>query len=120
MIFLVALGLFLILFSSFGEKEDSEEYTSLSEYKRQLEDELSEMCERVLGVGRCYVTLSFERGEQSTYKGSTLVETKPPKVLGVTVVCKGADSDYVKGQIVNMMSSLFDIGTNRIAVLKLN
>ena len=119
-ILFVLLGLFLIFFSSFESEAQSKEGASLSEYKKQMEEELSNMCERLSGVGRCYVTLTFERGEQNTYKGSSLVETKPPKVLGVTVVCKGADSDYVKGQIVNMMSSLFDIGTNRIAVLKLN
>jgi hypothetical protein len=120
MIFLIVIGILLVVISSFGSEDKKEVSVSLGEYKRQLEGELADMCTRIRGVGKCYVSISFERGEQSTYKGSTLIETKPPKVLGVTVICKGADSDLVRGQIVNMMSSLFDIGTNRIAVLKLN
>ena len=85
-----------------------------------VEEELADMCSSVSGVGRCKVTVTFERGEERVYKGSLLIESKPPKVLGVTVVCKGADSDLVRAEIVGMMSALFDIGANRIAVLKLN
>lgn len=117
---LLALGVFLLIFSSVPEAEEQADTQSLEDYKAQLEQELSEVCSSVSGVGRCKVTVTFERGEERVYKGSSLIETKPPKVLGVTVVCKGADSDRVRAEIIAMMSALFDIGTNRIAVMKLN
>lgn len=119
---LFILGVFLLVFSSASatETEAQENTQSLEEYKARLEEELSAVCSSVSGVGRCKVTVTFERGEEKIYKGSSVIETRPPKVLGVTVVCKGADSDKVRSEIIDMMSALFDIGTNRIAVLKLN
>lgn len=119
---LLILGVFLLIFSSASapETEAQENTQSLEEYKARLEEELSAVCSSVSGVGRCKVTVTFERGEEKIYKGSSVIETRPPKVLGVTVVCKGADSDKVRSEIIDMMSALFDIGTNRIAVLKLN
>ena len=121
-VLLLLLGIFLLIFSSIDPSlsEGSESVGSLEEYKSRLEAELGELCSSVNGVGRCRVTVTFERGEERVYKGSTLIESKPPKVMGVTVVCKGADSDLVRAELVSMMSALFDIGSNRIAVLKLN
>lgn len=121
-VLIFVLGVFLLVFSSsdFSEEETLVEYEDLNSYKERLEAELSEVCSSVKGVGRCKVTVTFERGEEHIYKGSSLIESKPPKVMGVTVVCKGADSDSVRADIVDMLSALFDIGTNRIAVLKLN
>jgi hypothetical protein len=116
------LGVFF-LFSSpsaFGEEKGETDRAELSEYKAALEKELSEVCSSVKGVGRCRVTVTFSRGEGLIYKGSTLLESRPPKVMGVTVVCKGADSDAVRAEIVGMMTALFDIGANRVSVLKLN
>ena len=122
LVLLLVLGVLLISLSSSPYEAEKEEKSteSLREYKARLEDELGQVCSSVKGVGKCRVTLTFESGEERIYKGSTLIELKPPKVMGVTVVCKGADSDEVRAEIVGMMSALFDIGTNRIAVLKLN
>ena len=121
-VLLLGIGVLLLMLSSrpVSQSEAAEESENLNEYKQRLEGELAEICSSVKGVGKCRVTLTFERGEEKIYKGSALIESKPPKVLGVTVVCRGADSDAVRAEIVSMMSALFDIGANRIAVLKLN
>ena len=119
---LLILGLFMLLFSSsvFLDEDGEASAEDLSEYKERLERELEDICSSVNGVGRCRVTVTFERGEEHVYKGSVLIESKPPRVMGVTVVCAGADSDKVRSEIVNMMCALFDIGSNRVSVLKLN
>lgn len=117
------LGIFLVLMSSSMKKDDGgggEEVISLTEYKERLESEIESLCTAVSGVGRCRVFITFERGEQSSYKGSTVTETKPPKVLGVTVICEGGESDAVKRELSEMVCALFDIGYNRVAILKLN
>ena len=121
-IMFLAIGIILLAFSSSSSPADekSAQEENLNAYKERLEGELAEVCSSVKGVGKCKVTVTFERGEERVYKGSVLIESKPPKVLGVTVVCKGADSDLVRAEISGMMSALFDIGANRIAVLKLN
>ena len=118
---LIIMGIFLIFLSSSGEEETSKttDDITLGEYKKALEEELSSLCSKIDGVGKCHVTVTFERGEQNSYKGNTLVESKPPRILGVTVVCRGGDSDRVKSEITDVMISLFDIGSNRVAVLKL-
>lgn len=124
MLLLCVLGLIGILFvviptgdSSDGGGGASEQ--TLSEYKAELESELVSMCERVEGVGRCNVMVTFEKGAENTYKGSLLTESKPPRVLGVTVICAGGDSQSVKGELTNMLCALFNIGSNRVAIMKL-
>ena len=113
---LVSIGLMLIAISSIdstGEVDSS----NLSEYKEALEKRLEKLCSEVDGVGRCTVMVTFSRGEENTYKGSQLTESKPPRVLGVTVVCDGGDSAQVKARLSQMLCALFDIGANRVAVL---
>lgn len=118
------LGIFLVIASSAlagGEEKTMEKSDeSLEEYKERLEREIESLCSDVSGVGRCRVFITFERGAQNSYKGSTVTETKPPKVLGVTVICNGGESDTVKRELSEMICALFDIGYNRVAILKLN
>ena len=68
----------------------------------------------------CKVFITFSTGEEKIYRAGTLIETKPPSVLGVTVICRGADSEEVRYALVEMLTALFGIGSNRIAILKLN
>ena len=118
---LLVLGALLLFGSSGrgGTGDDTGEMT-LDEYKAALEAELASICSDVRGVGACRVFVTFERGEQNSYKGSVLIESKPPKVQGVTVVCRGADTARVRSEITEMICALFGIGANRVAVLKLN
>jgi len=119
---LVSVGLILIFASGLigGGNGDEKKGLGIEEYKAQLEAELESLCHSVTGVGRCRVYVTFVRGELNTYKGSTVIETKPPEVLGVTVVCDGGESDRVKRELVDMLTALFNIGSNRVAILKLN
>ena len=64
---------------------------------------LSAVCSSVEGVGECEVIISYgESGE----------------VVAVAVVCEGADSVSVRKTLVNMIGSLYGIGSNRISVVK--
>ena len=120
---IAVVGILLITLSSHGESGDSDSLQrdiSLEEYKLNMENEISSLCSSVSGVGKCRVYITFERGEETVYKGSSVVETKPPKVKGVMIACRGADDDGVRSQLTEMMTALFDIGSNRVAILKLN
>ena len=119
-VLLFALGIMLIAISGATGNDAVENVPSLAQYKAELEDEVENMCSSVRGVGKCRVMITFERGEENTYKGSSLIESKPPKVMGISVVCRGADSLEVTRALVDMLTALFDIGSNRISVLKLN
>ena len=113
---MVSLGLMLVALSSVGQ-EATPEGTTLSEYKEDLEKRLCKLCSEVDGVGKCTVMVTFSRGEENTYKGNQLTESKPPRVLGVTVVCDGGDRSDVRARLSQMLCALFDIGSNRVAVL---
>ncbi len=116
---LVVFGLLLsLVFGGGGEESDAPE--TLEEYKVKMENELEKLCSSLDGVGKCSVTLSFSKGAESTYKSGKLTETKPPKILGVAVACRGADSPRVRQALCELFTSLFDIPTNRVAILKLN
>ena len=101
------------------EESEARDEITLSEYKLKVEGELSELCSLVDGVGRCYVYVTFERGSENTYKSGNLIETRPPKVMGVSVVCRGAESARVKSELTELITSLFGIGANRVKILKL-
>lgn len=116
------IGLFgvLLIALSLGTdaEKDQKEYT-LEDYKAELEDELCALCESVEGAGRCRVTVTFSEGERFEYKGSNVIGSEPPRVLGVTVVCRGGDDPDIKKNISECMTALFDIGSNRVCVLKM-
>ncbi len=121
---LAAVG-FIVLFASAigrdsGKDTDEGMPDGLAKYKSTLESELSQLCSRVSGAGRCVVTVSFSEGERLEYKGSTLVGRKPPTVEGVTVLASGGGSDSVRREISELISALYGIGHNRICVLKLS
>lgn len=76
--------------------------TGSAEGARDEEARACEMCSAVAGVGRCSVMLGIKDGE----------------VVSAAVLCDGADSPSVESQIKELISSLYGIGYNRIAVIK--
>ena len=115
----VAVGLLLVFSSSLAEEPETTSEEDLSEYGRALEADVADMCSRIAGVGEARVMITFERGEERTYKGSQIIETKPPRVLGVSVLCEGGGGDRVRAEVTEMLCALFDIGANRVSVLPL-
>ena len=120
LLLLLAIALLLVAAPIFDAEEPVADEQPLAEYKAALEAELSRLCSSVEGAGECRVTVSFSGGAESVYKGSHLVETRPPRVMGIAVVCRGADSNAVRAQLTEMLGALFELGSNRISVLKLN
>ena len=122
-IILLIAGVLLLLFSfiftqpqSYAAKEDK----TLDVYKAELEAELADFCSSVSGAGKCRVMVSFSSGEKFEYKGNTLIGVEPPVVCGITVLCKGGDSESVRAEISSLLSALYGIRQNRICVLKLS
>ena len=121
MLALMAAGVALLILSALMPAEGGgSEQSSLSEYKAAAERELEDFCREIEGVGRCRVMITFSAGESYEYRGGEVISSAPPRVLGVTVVCSGGDRASVKSAVTDMASALFDIGKNRICVLKLS
>lgn len=117
LLLVLSLGAALILIP---EAKKTEESDPLYAYKVRLESELSELCSSVEGAGKCIVYVSFSEGESYEYQGGQIKTEKPPRVLGVTVLCEGGSRSGVRARITEIISSLFDVGANRICVLKLS
>ena len=117
----LAVGVLLLAFSGGGEKaaQKSTEDDSLRSYIAALEEETASLCSSVRGVGKCRVMITLAAGEEVVYRGGTKIGSTPPRVQSVTLVCDGGDSDRVRRGVSAMLSSLFDIGENRVTVLKL-
>lgn len=113
------LALILIALSSAGVEPEAAE-DSLSLYRERLEKELAELCSSVEGAGECRVFITFSEGESYEYQGGQIKATHPPKVLGVTVLCEGGGRTAVKARISELVGALFDVGANRICILKLS
>ena len=62
-----------------------------------------------------YVIHSGENGDDPV-----LIKQYFPQVKGVAVVCTGGDDIRVKENIVNSVTALFNISSNRISVSKIN
>lgn len=89
----LGLGLLLVFISPSVGVEQSEE------------EELTEICASLEGVGRCRAVINY---------------TESGEVFSVAVLCDGAENLIVKERIVQLVSSLYGIGANRIAVLKID
>ena len=84
---------------------DSCRYESPASAEVSEAQELSSLLSSLEGVGRCEVSIRYGEGEE---------------VLGVVVLCDGADRVETRERIVLLVSTLFHIGTNRIRVEKLS
>lgn len=115
-VLLIGVCFLLILLGSSGKKKTVAEPDSLTEQEAKI----AGICESVRGVGECRVMVTVAEGEVTNYRGSAVIGTVPAKILGITVVCEGADDPAVRSDLIRMLSSMYDIGTNRVNVLKLS
>jgi stage III sporulation protein AG len=135
------------MFENDSSKQEVEsDSISYEEYTAQLENRLTELISSIDGVGQCQVMITLENTTESVYAtdieiknddsslnekngyviydsddGETpvLIKEYLPKVQGVTVVCSGGDNTAVREKIIESVTSLFNISTNRISVSKI-
>ena len=112
-----------------------------------VEERLSAVLSHIDGAGKVHVMLTESEGEEVVYQtnendnsaentSSTKVDTvvitdadrnqsglirkvNPPSYLGAVIVCQGADNPTVHLAIVDAVSKVTGLGSNRISVLKM-
>ncbi|MCM1114426.1 MAG: hypothetical protein NC397_02920 [Clostridium sp.] len=131
--------------SNHDEKSDTNSI-SYQEYTENLENKLVSVISAIDGVGECKVMITLENTTESVYatnyenkydddsnnsKGEyvfydssngespVLIKEYMPVVQGVTVVCTGGDNIVTKEKIIDAVTSLFNISTNRVSVSKI-
>lgn len=90
---------FLLLIGPLSASSDGEAYTPTQE------ESLAELCSSVEGVGRCRVMI---------------VNDGEGRVSAVAVLCDGADRVGVRSSLIELICSLYGIGSHRISVLKIS
>ncbi|MBQ8894246.1 MAG: hypothetical protein IJ043_07550 [Clostridia bacterium] len=132
--FMLLIG---ILFMTFRSPEEevvpAAAGVSDQQYVEETESRVAEMLKSVDGAGECEVTITLASGGKKEYvrqEGSVLVITDKegnesavvsrenvPEIAGVTVASKGAGSVAVRNSIIEAVSTVLGIGTNKICVV---
>lgn len=121
-------GLLLLLFGGLGEGESAAASVDAEDYRTVLTAEVVSLVSEVRGAGQVTVLLTLESGESRVYAenstGGTvtvggdglLVESRPPRVVGVAVVCTGGDDPTVRAEIAELLSASLGVGAHRIKI----
>ncbi len=121
--------------------------TDYAAYVSGLDSELSNLISSIDGVGNCRVMITLKNTSESVYAKNTensendssytqnteyviydgengdspiLLKENFPEIEGVAVVCSGGDNVAVREKIIQCVSALFNISSNRISVSKLS
>lgn len=144
---ILALGIFLMSIPDRDNPPAAQAAPTQQAVPESREEELEEILEQISGVGKVRVLLTEASGAETIYQadedhstspdsGRTerqtviitdsdrtergLVRTvTPPVYLGAIVVCQGGDSQTVRLSIVEAVSNVTGISSDRITVLKM-
>ena len=122
---------------------DIEKLATIDDIEQKLESKLEKLISSMSGVGNVSVIVTIASSDEYIFAENIKTETdsdssstdrniiisgnkdgdgvvekgvKTPDVLGVAVVCQGADNLIVKSEITNLVTSLFGIGIDRVYV----
>ena len=126
-----------------SKKEDEEQVqpseTVQTQLQPSLDEQLADILSKIEGTGRVQVLLTKAKGEETVYQTDTngtqistviissqeraeeglIMQVNPPVYLGAIVVCQGADSPSVRLAVVEAVSDVTGLGSDRISVLKM-
>lgn len=145
---ILLLGLVLMSIPSRKDTDDTvEEATVPAVSEQSLDESLAQILSQIEGAGKVQVMLTVAAGEETIYQVDEDISTdqdsstthrdtvtvtdsdrdqtglvrqvNPPRYQGVIVVCQGADSPTVQLAIIEAVSKVTGLGTDRISVLKM-
>jgi len=146
---LLVLLLGIVLMSLPTKKESANNSIDVVEEntEQSVDATLSQMLSMISGVGKAEVFLTVATGELIQYQtdehittsdaaGNTqsttvtvtdsdhnqvglIRQVNPPTYLGAIVVCQGADSPSVRYAVIDAVSKVTGLGTDRISVMKM-
>lgn len=143
---IVAIGIALMLLPTGGSADKNDKGTEASAQTELGADvKLAEVLSSIQGAGEVKVQLSVAAGEEKIYqideditdssgniRRSTVVisdasrnqqglikQVIPPSYLGAVIVCDGGDDPVVRLAVVDAVSKLTGLTTDRISVIKM-
>ena len=137
------LGVLLMLAGGSDEPEaDSEldiDRLDPGRYAAEIEERVEELCNRIDGVSSTYAVVTLKGGYRAIYatdlqSGGSSLKNQPvirgsgnaeqgllvgyenPEIAGIGIVCSGGDDAGVKKSIISVISSAFNVSSNKIFV----
>ncbi len=137
---LLGLGIILILLSYIFPKSTNKTDTVFNEdiFIESTQQRVELIVSQIAGVGDCSVAVNINSTIESVYvkeskseNQNSVLTTKDssgnenavvtkkvmPQISGVTVVCSGGNNKNVKNAVISAVSTLLDIGTNKVCVI---
>ena len=140
----LALGGVILLLISSGitkaeEKEVNFQNLDPAKYAEEVEERVEALCNRVDGASSAYAVVTLKGGYRAIYasdyqSGSSsskhatvivgsgsaekglLIGYENPEISGIGIVCSGGDDYNVRKNIISVVSSAFDVSSNKIFV----
>lgn len=144
----VLATVFLVLSEWTADKKTETETPQASEtdYASQLEEKLSALLSSVDGAGKTRVLITLRSGAETVFARDDRLDTEPsrtqseqtyvtlrdgsrdtglklktitPQILGVAVVCEGADDPQVRQAVTQTVTAALGIGASHVSVVKM-
>ena len=116
-------GVVLIILSLIapgGGEEPAPEFRSADFVKRQ-ETKISEMLSRIDGVSEPFVMITLADSGERVYdtdgREPVLIKEIEPRIKGVAVICRGIANPEMQLKIINLVSTVLNLPTNRVYVI---
>ena len=143
---LLLVGILLLGISKCASSDGVEEARSVelenldpSAYAEEVEQKVESLCNKIDGVSSAHVVVTLKGGYRAIYatdhqsgsssnkkqtviigSGSSehalLVGYENPEISGIGIVCSGGDNYNVRKNIISVVSSAFDVSSNKIFV----
>ena len=128
---ILVLGALILLWPSGKKDEPSAEKPEAAQTEETADTQarLEQLLSSMDGVGRVELMLTTSgdtreettafSSTQSTQKTPVVTKTKSAPYLGAVVVCDGADSAAVRLRVMQAVSALTGLGSDKISVIKM-
>lgn len=137
---LIAVGVLcalILLFASGCEKKETKSVNSeTADYEEIIEKKLTSIISEMDGTGSVTVMVTADCGKEYVYaqneeigndslkssyfsngdREPVLIKEIDPQIRGVAVICDGGDNTELQGEIIELVSGVLKIPTNRIFV----
>ena len=143
-VLVVGVGIVLLLIPSPSNEKNSNVIPEQTGNILSVEESLEEILTQIQGAGKVKVMLTEAVGEETIYQNDTsgsestggkrdtviisdaqrnelglVRQINPPVYLGAMVVCQGADSPAVRLALVEAVSTVTGLSSDKITVLKM-
>ena len=144
---ILAIGIVLMLLPSNASADRSKAQVNDPQNSIPLSDQIASLLSKVEGAGKVEVMLSIETGEEILYQvnedintgeqtntnridtvivtdqdrneSGLIKQTNPPNYLGAIILCQGADSPRVQLALIDAVSKITGLSSDRISILKM-